>query len=108
MNDTELNIIQSRADKASVGPWRTFDAFKHERKGKPERKYWVWKDNNSGHYNAICECNCEDEGGSEQEILDAEFIAAARTDIPDLVTEIRRLKLEINGLLDNLEGTMDL
>ena len=70
MTAAELDAIEQRAHAATEGPW---EASAHR----------------TGHYLVICP-DCGVRGGYER--ADAEFIAHARSDVPALVAEVRRLR----------------
>jgi hypothetical protein len=83
MSDDELNAIEARANAATPGPWTQGEiaagdlpyaggCFAVEVFGATADPYAV-----------LAECQHE---------ADAAFIAAARTDIPALVAEVRRLR----------------
>jgi hypothetical protein len=76
MHPTELDEIEARCDAASPGPW------KYPYRGFPgvvgSKRGCLWT---SGRH----------EGRVNHE-ADAEFIAHARQDVPDLIAEIRRLR----------------
>lgn len=75
MTDEELNAIEARANAATVGPWR---GAKDE--GVEADATAVFETG--------CGC-CTEKFLSEPDAL---FIANARTDVPALVAEIRRIK----------------
>ena len=70
LTDAELDAIEQRAHAATEGPW---EASAHR----------------TGHYLVICP-DCGVRGGYER--ADAEFIAHARSDVPALLAEVRRLR----------------
>ena len=70
LTDAYLDAIEQRAHAATEGPW---EASAHR----------------TGHYLVICP-DCGVRGGYER--ADAEFIAHARSDVPALVAEVRRLR----------------
>jgi hypothetical protein len=83
MTEDDLRTIEARAEAATPGPWRQGDiaagdlpvaggCFSVEIYGATDDPYAV-----------LAECEHE---------ADASFIAAARTDIPALVAEVRRLR----------------
>lgn len=78
MTDEELNIIEARANAATEGPWRyEDDAVIEVRSGGD-----AW----------ICQTFSKGEEDFINHKGNGEFIAHARTDIPALIAEIRRLK----------------
>lgn len=77
MKPEELAAIEQRASAATPGPWATY---------RDETWMVVYIDANNGVVVAP-------EGDNLiLSVADAEFIAAARTDIPALISEIRRLE----------------
>ncbi len=81
MNEQELNEIEERAAKATPGPWF------HNKSGSII--YPVQGDTN-GHQLIQASNSYYDPGWS----IDADFIANARTDVPDLLAEVERLTAE--------------
>jgi hypothetical protein len=73
MDEARLREIEAREAKATPGPW---EATPEHDNGTPH----IW-----GNHEAIM---LERHG---QGMVDAEFIACAREDVPDLVVEVRRL-----------------
>lgn len=74
MTPAELTAIQARADAATDGPW--------ERTGTSSVRH---------HHSGIMVATAVD-FEEQQRAADADFIAAARTDVTDLVAEVRRLQ----------------
>lgn len=88
MTDAELQAILERAEKASPGPWE-----------------WRKGDVNPALVGSECPvlftCTIGDDDPTQYLSVydfDAAFIAAARTDIPLLVEEVRRLRSELTDL----------
>ena len=85
-----LNTIKERADKATPGPWcvagSTLDYViaKHGDSERCSDNPVLWADEDCLH------------GRKE----DAEFIAHARTDVPQLVDEVYRLRRLMQGVLN--------
>lgn len=82
MTPERLAEIEARVDAATPGPWHARDrGIGHEL-----------------HHGAADDCKqnwCEDVNGEHRETFrrgDAEFIAAARNDVPALLAEVRRLQ----------------
>jgi hypothetical protein len=69
MTDEELNAIEARANAATEGPW--------------EWRRWT-NGISAGDHDVGASCHT----------FDCRFIAAARTDVPKLVAEVRRLRAE--------------
>lgn len=97
MAELDLDAIEARANAATPGPWNAWDrgvgfhiALGDERDdwGRPE--------------DLLPEGLRTDIGRR----ADAEFIAAARTDVPALVAEVRRLRAELDELRRHL-GAVD-
>ena len=90
LTDAYLDAIEQRAHAATEGPW---EASAHR----------------TGHYLVICP-DCGVRGGYER--ADAEFIAHARSDVPALVAEVRRLRAAADArtslprALDALEAVL--
>ena len=81
MTPERLAEIEARAEAATEGPWEAWDrgiGFEV-------------------HVNAEC-LNSEFRETFRQ--ADAEFIAAARTDVPDLLAEVRRLQAAVERVRD--------
>ena len=90
MSDDELAAIEARANAATLGPWRVL-----RQKKKTAINPW-WR---------LCiETPIKHGPGawvariSNDLVPDAEFIAAARTDVPALLAEVRRLQRAIRRL----------
>lgn len=87
MTDTELAAIRERCESATEGPWEKIT----------ERWLGIWQDIRvvafDGKY-IIC---------GDTLIADAEFIAAARSDVPALLDEVDRLR----GLLGEAYEELD-
>lgn len=82
----DLDAIEARADGATPGPWGTVDD------GSLMAPY-VSVACDDG---PILTCpECHTDGGGRR--LDAQFIAAARADVPALVALVRRLRAELDG-----------
>ncbi len=92
----DLDAIQARADATSPGPW----------KGSPTCRDAVVADAKPGQ-------EVDEEVryyggapiGESMHAADREFIAHARTDVPDLVAELRAARDAINLLRPMAEGT---
>ena len=88
MTDGTLDEIEARAQSATKGPW-----WKTEYDSEPNIEVWAGPD--ASPTAMVCEVSTEVEGREEYSIhdqeLDATFIAHARTDVPLLVAEIKRL-----------------
>lgn len=80
IDDATLNEIEARAAAATEPPWRV----NHRMVEAVERGRWYALTQDGG-------SQAEDGAGSFATV-DATFIAAARTDVPALVAEVRRLR----------------
>ena len=94
MVEQELQGIEERANAATPGPWRvnTENLWMH---GNPVGSFYAGVDANSNEHqwvSVITEVSAWDVGTAA---VDAAFIAAARTDVPALVAEVRRLRMEL-------------
>lgn len=76
MTDLELEAIAARAEAATAGPWEVRDADAHMVRGPRDVVLYA--------YNAF--------DGHKQGNANAAFAAAARTDVPALVEEVRKLR----------------
>jgi predicted oxidoreductase len=80
MTDEELRAIQERCDKASPGPW----------------KAWVeGRDHVAG--SSMIQTSAEDIEMTGATTEDYDFIAHARSDVPALLAEVRRLRGLVGG-----------
>ena len=87
-----LNLahIETRANAATEGPWCT-DAWEiyQGTEYQPGLSMWIGE-------------TCRGTSTPEQDQADAAFVAAARTDVPALIAEVRRLQEQRKYLLDQL------
>lgn len=81
MTDAELDAIEKRAGAATLGPWR----IRRPDHDSPEGPTLV-----EGPY--FLRAHVESPDFAHDTRPDAEFIAAARSDVPALVAEVRRLR----------------
>lgn len=85
MTRPDLDAIRARAEAATEGPWEADDnqPFSFELQGifAPTRKRYVLK---------------VDFDEQPENMSDAEFIAASRTDVPDLLAYIEQLEARID------------
>ncbi len=105
MTPSELDAIQARADAATAGPWFSdyypagpcgAKVYREQiRRTYPE---WVVACRPSAALNG------PGKDARKQEVADAAFIAHARTDIPALVAEVRRLRGENGELRPYADG----
>lgn len=95
MTEDQLSAIEARAKAATPGPWSTGGTFCPN---DPEREsVGVW-----GHIPSGCQSGerifpCPPRMGMRPR--DAYFVAHARTDVPYLVAEVRRLREALDGTL---------
>ena len=82
-NNLDLDAIEARANAATEGPWCT-DAWEiyQGAEYQPGISQWIGE-------------TCRGTSTPEQDRDDAAFVAAARTDVPALVDEVRRLTTEL-------------
>lgn len=88
MTDADLDEWQQLADAATAGPWdsNSFD-------GDPIESVWTVS-------HAIATANIDApkfDFHAPQARHDAAFIAVARTAVPQLIAEVRRLRAIVNG-----------
>lgn len=90
MNETELELIRARTEKATPGPWQV------------ERTEDVWSISAEAGdiVQTVYESDWQYEAGGVQRIGDAEFVAHARDDIPLLLAEVDRLQAKIADAWD--------
>jgi hypothetical protein len=79
----DLDQIETRANAATEGPWCT-DSWEiyQGTEYQPGISQWIGE-------------TCRGTGSLEQDRADAAFVAAARTDVPAMAAEIRRLGAEL-------------
>ena len=107
MTEVELAVIEKRAEGATAGPWSILNPHRGSCDGiagphlcAPEEcdedcPLW-WRPRN------IVET---DSGFYPPRLNDAMFIAHARSDIPALIGEVRRLQAVINHLHEGMRKT---
>lgn len=83
LSNAELEAIEARAQKATPGPWRLCTRA-------------IISDDTV--MTTIASCEQSARSTVEQQEYDADFIAAARSDIPTLLTALRERDAEIAGL----------
>ncbi len=99
INAEALAAIRERCDKATPGPWYATEAVEWQ----PHKGPWydvgagITTDPENTSYAGcdVVEGGHQDEQGGAVGVLknaDAAFIAAARTDVPDLLAEVERLR----------------
>ena len=82
MTTNPLDAIQARADAATEGPWEARTT------GRAGGDHWYICDDGE----AIAHISAQDGINEDQREPDAEFIAAARTDVPRLVAALRAVE----------------
>ena len=107
MTDLDLDAIEARADAATDGPW----VVKHEP---------AWEADNVQHPDVItvgaqmwegddepmtvCLVSTDYEDDPVDVLLDAEFIAHARTDVPALVAALREARAKVEAMRSWIDG----
>jgi hypothetical protein len=95
MTDSELDEIEKRANAATPGSWTVGHPDVESDDGR-----WV-EGIMAANGNQIVET---DSGYYPPRRMDADFIAAAREDVPKLVAEVRRLQHQLNQAIALLNG----
>lgn len=94
MTDGELTAIEARCNAATPGPW----TFAHG--GLPGDDGWSLRSDNAAAdvVKLVAECwPCSIHGGQkhrEELRFNGDFIAHARTDVPALIDEVKRLRAQ--------------
>lgn len=105
MTDERLSEIRARAEKATLGPWE-WDSYNsiHAPEQKIDHDGEKWckviasiPDHPTGEDSFLAEQITERSAWYRESAANADLIAHARTDIPDLLDEIGRLKAELRG-----------
>lgn len=88
LSDEKLKEIEARAAAATPGPWAV---------GASYRADWDVVSKAPGHVDwRVAQAGHAGPGG----MCDPAFIAAARTDVPELVAEVRKLRSALTELVD--------
>lgn len=96
LTDDDLSAILDRADAATAGPWKAWVEGRDHSSGDDFIQTGV-ESNSPDLYVSLS----HSEGGPVPAgSNDLDFIAAARQDVPRLVAEVRRLRLERAGQKD--------
>ncbi|GEL95375.1 hypothetical protein [Cellulomonas composti] len=92
LTDDRLAAIRARVEAASEGPW-TVIAHDHARsRHETTERMWVW-----GPRHSVAQVGLADVDDEADPIrADAEFVAHARDDVPDLLDEIDRLRAVVS------------
>lgn len=97
--ELDLDAIEARANAATEGPW--IDTTPHDKATEWGHYYddpmVVTLDSSPGNFCAIAQ---DIRQGPTEGAADAAFIAAARTDVPALAAEVRRLRASVKQLID--------
>jgi hypothetical protein len=89
-NSPDLDAIETRTNAATPGPWCTDSWEIYQGTAYvPGISMWIGE-------------TCRGTTSPEQDRADAEFVAAARTDVPALLAEVARLKRQREYLLGQL------
>lgn len=90
LSEERLAAIRARCEAATPGEWRAYglDYF-HE----DEPVQGICNEGTS----LLIEVNCNDPGDMQAK-ADAQFIAHARTDVPDLLAEVERLRAALHAI----------
>ena len=88
MTNEELDAISERAEKATPGPW-----------GEVAESGEWWLSGPDIYDDAVMSTN-----DTEISQADVDFIAAARTDVPALVAEVRRLRGKLEAATASAEA----
>jgi hypothetical protein len=90
ITNKKLDRLQKLCDGATAGPWHTEDV------GEPPKRRWVV----DAQYRCVAGGTA---GGIGPRAFDADFIAAARTALPELIAEVRRLQKRCEAAERDLE-----
>lgn len=95
LTDADLDEIEARANAATPGPWDVSDGNEGDWPPRP-----LWMVTNEAFHNPPAD---DDTPWIAAELHtgvrdDAEFVAAARTDVPRLLAEVRRLRAALASL----------
>jgi hypothetical protein len=105
MDDETLRAIEERASKATPGEWTPWERGEPVENGGVRQRCYVTSGDPYGP--AIVVSGDTHLWWNEQPMLDTRFIAHARTDIPLLLAEVRRLRealrLDVVKTLDALD-----
>ncbi|MEE1818007.1 hypothetical protein PUR59_23670 [Streptomyces sp. SP18ES09] len=94
MDAQRLDEILDRANTATKGPWCT-DSWEIYQGTEyvPGISFWIGE-------------TCRGTSDLEQDRADAAFVAAARTDVPELVAEVQRLRAERHSTNEALDDAV--
>lgn len=124
MTEEELREIEERCEKATPGPWKAFDSIRTPEHWKGPNGVELEKGHSAeaavvkgddGHEANICTLHactgvflqrCYDE--RPQMLADVSFLAAARTDVPALLAEVRRLQVALAKTSDRADYLKDM
>lgn len=106
-NPLDLDAIETRANAATNGPWGHHEGddyadvaanYQATGRGSYTCLQQVARIEADWHFDDPQHADCEDEDAATQAHADAAFVSAARTDVPALVAEIRRLRTRVAEL----------
>lgn len=111
MTEAELEEIAKRAEAATEGPWRWNEphAALTAGDGSPIESAIIWPDNavrngvGTTWSQRLGACGVRTEPDAE---ANAAFVAHARSDVPRLVEEVRRLRENVAVLLDDRDDLL--
>jgi hypothetical protein len=103
----DLDAIEARAEAATEGPWEAEPVFREDERDRPDLEHY-WDDHSEWAYNAEpfrIEGPEVVENGEFSALSgpDAKFIAHARSDIPDLVAELRAAREVVEAAQANAD-----
>jgi hypothetical protein len=102
MDEKRLAEIEARANAATPGPW---DARDHPDLGHRDVRA-VGIGMAGDHRHKVADCWPASWTSAEQARANADFVAAARADVPDLAAEVRRLQTTIANAVMFGESTV--
>jgi len=103
----DLDAIKARADAATPGPWVAAVGSGPKRRQQQVASLGVASMRGQGEAGCIAVFARVAVGGGRR-ADDAEFCAAARTDVPALVAEVRRLRAQRDAALAAVDESDDL
>jgi len=104
MTPERLAEIEARANAATMRPWDCNKSFGNY----PDGKFVI--ESSPADFRLICEMGHSHptQSSGEQSHRDGVFIAASRTDVPDLVAEVRRLRRLVHAVIEYDDALRDL
>lgn len=104
MNDDVLNRIEKLAAAATEGPWFLHDF--REASSEPS-VYDIQVSFTDPDSLSVCHMANGITGTFDEALANAAFIAAARSDVPSLAAEVRRLRAENDALRSQVQAFAD-